>query len=280
MEALLYQMTDHLYVAVDRKHIRRTQNIRWIPNQRHRRGGKLSYAEWAHVIGIFQTLMFLHLQRSTDVNVLDVGCGTGLLAIAAEPVILPHGRYVGLDVSDKDIEFCRGHYPASLHEFIHFDKNNPAYAPAQRNQLAPWPLDSDRFDLVTALSVWTHLNETDALFYFAEVGRVLKPGGKAIITFFLLDEAYRASLSARSPDRGRYHMTLKSNWVFDQPAYGSAEWRCPSTAKIPEQAIAVSTAGLDRLLSVAPLKLEKHYRGNWKELPGVYFQDVLVFEKT
>jgi hypothetical protein len=64
-----------------------------------------------------------------------------------------------------DIEFCRAHYPSPPFEFIHFDIHNPAYAPAQEKRNRPWPLDDARFDVVTALSVWTHLNESDATFY-------------------------------------------------------------------------------------------------------------------
>lgn len=188
-----YHLLDSLYVPCDRKHVRRTRNIRLIPTERNRRGGKHAYSEWAHVIGIFQTLMFLNLHKKQGNTILDIGCGTGLLGIAAEPFLGHDGKYIGLDVIEEDIEFCRGHYSSTNFDFIHFNVNNPAYAPAQKGTESKWPFESESFDLATALSVWTHLNEEDALFYFKEVRRVLNPDGIAIVTFFLLDEMYQGS---------------------------------------------------------------------------------------
>lgn len=275
-----YHLLDSLYVPIDQTQIRRTRNIRLIPTERNRRGGKYAYSEWAHVIGIFQTLMFLNLHKKEGNMILDVGCGTGLLGIAAEPFLGQDGKYIGLDVMKKDIDFCRRHYTSKSFEFIHFDVNNPAYAPAQKDTKSKWPVESESFDLTTALSVWTHLNEEDALFYFKEVSRVLKPGGKAIVTFFLLDEVYERSLSMRSRQEGRFHMTLQDQWVFDQPSYRSDAWRHPKWAKVPESAIGITNVGLDRLTSNSGLKLIEQYQGNWKEVPGVFFQDVLIFKKV
>jgi len=275
-----YHLLDGLYVPLDQKHIRRTRNIRLIPNENNRRGGKYSYAEWAHVIGIFQTLMFLHLQKKENNMILDIGCGTGLLAIASEPFLGKNGKYIGIDVMKKDIDFCRGHYPFSNFEFIHFDVSNAIYAPAQKGTKAKWPIKSESFDLTTALSVWTHLNEEDALFYFKEISRVLKPNGKAIITFFLLDEIYRNSLEIRSNQEGRFHMTLQDQWIFDQPSYKSNMWFHPKWAQVPESATGVNEAGIDRLIARSGMKLIEHHQGNWKEVPGAFFQDVLIFQKA
>jgi SAM-dependent methyltransferase len=275
-----YRLLDKLYLPRDRKHIRRTRNIRLIPTEANRRGGKYSYAEWAHVIGIFQTLIFVHLPRKDENRILDVGCGTGLLGISSEPFLGHNGRYVGIDVTKEDVEFCRRHYPAPQFEFIHFDVNNPAYAPSQTNAKRPWPVESASFDLVTALSVWTHLSEDDALFYFKEISRVLKPDGRAIVTLFLIDDAYRSSLNAKSTEEGRFHMTPRDRWVFDRPSYGSDAWRHPKWATVPESAIGVTEIGLDRLIASSGMRLVNHYPGNWKEIPGVFFQDVLVFEKA
>jgi SAM-dependent methyltransferase len=278
--ALSYRLLDRLYVPRDIEHLRRTRNLRLIPCEDNRRGGKLSYAEWAHVIGIFQTLLHLHIVKKTGLEMLDVGCGTGLIGIAAEPLLGESGHYVGLDVMEADIEFCRAHYPSPPFNFIHFDIHNPAYAPSQKGANRPWPLDGARFDVVTALSVWTHLNENDATFYLKEVSRVLRPNGIALITFFILDAAYEQSVPHRSDARGRYNNTPQDRWIFDRPSYGSDAWFHPKWARVPEMAIGVTTDGLGRLLAASGLKIIQRYPGGWKEMPGVYFQDVLILSKA
>lgn len=280
LEVSPYHLLDKLYIPLDITHIRRTRNIRLIPNENNRRGGKYSYAEWAHVIGVFQTLMYIHLRNKESNMILDVGCGTGLLAISSEPFLGRDGKYIGIDVIKNDIDFCRGHYPSENFEFIYFDVNNPAYAPTQKDTKSKWPVESESIDLATALSVWTHLNEEDAVFYFKEISRVLKPDGKAIITFFLLDELYQKSLSIRSHQKGNYHMTFQDRWIFDQGSYGSDAWLHPKWARVPESAIGVTKVGLERLTSAAGLRLIEHYQGNWKEVLGAFFQDVLIFEKA
>lgn len=275
----LYKILDFLFVRFDRVYILRSKNIRLIPNEPYRRGGKYSYAEWGHVIGIFQTFMSLYLQNRENNNILDVGCGTGLLAISSEPFLGEYGKYVGIDVVEKDVRFCRKHYPSSNFEFIHLDANNPAYTSSQKSMKLKWPIESESIDLVTALSVWTHLKEEDSLFYFNEMSRVLKPDGIAIVTFFLLDKEYEKSCSNRTYQMGRYHMTSQARWIFDQSSYGSDAWLNPKWATIPEQAIGITKAGLDRLISGTDLTLIEHFQGNWKEIPGAFFQDILIFEK-
>jgi SAM-dependent methyltransferase len=279
MKEKLFTWLDRVFRDTDRTHIRRTKNIRLIPAYNDRRGGKLSYAEWAHVIGIFQTLLYQELDKKTGAKILDIGCGTGLLGIASEPFVGEGGSYTGIDVMKEDVDFCRSQYTAPNYSFIHFDLANPSYAAAQSTELKPWPIPPASQDMVTALSVWTHLSEKDATFYFNEIARVLHKGGKAMITFFILDEDYESSLARRSKTTGRYHNTNQADWVFNKSAYGSKNWFTTGFAQHPEDAIGITRAGFDMLLASSGLGFVRHYPGNWKENPGLFFQDVLIVRK-
>lgn len=274
-----YPQIDKIFQRTDKTHIRRTRNIRLIPGFKDRRGGKLSYAEWAHVIGIFQTVFYQTLGRKTGNRVLDIGCGTGLLGIAAEPFTADGGSYTGIDVMTEDINFCRSHFTMPNYNFIHLNVANAMYAGDQPAELTGWDVQDNSFDLITALSVWTHMSEKDAIFYFAEVARKLKKGGKAIITFFYLNDEYKSSLSKRSDAPGRFHSTNQNTWVFNKPAYDSKNWFTIPTANVPEDAIGINEKALDVLTQSSGLKLVNYYPGNWKEIPGVFFQDILIFEK-
>ncbi len=275
----LYSILDNFYSQVDKNRVRRTKNIRLIPDVNHRKGGKVSYAEWAHVIGIFQTIFYHHLENKKGNDILDVGCGTGLLGIASEPFTSENGSYTGIDVMKHDINYCLKNFKASNYKFIHFDVANPMYAANQDKEFKPWPIDTNSKDMVCALSVWTHLCEEDARFYFNEVSRVLRSKGKAVITFFVLDESYQNSLSRRTDEKGRFHSTNQMKWIYNQHAYQSKDWFTTEWSNNPEEAIAINKTALEKLIQESGLRLIKHYPGNWKEEPGAYFQDVLVFEK-
>ena len=133
--------------------------------------------------------------------------------------------------------------------------------------------------MVTALSVWTHLNQEDAIFYFCEVARVLKTEGIAVITFFYLDDIYEESLNKRSDNIGRYHSTNQLKWIFDKKAYNAFNWRTTEWSKVAEDAIGINEKGMKTLLEHSGLFITKYYPGNWKEVPGVYFQDIVVLKK-
>ena len=110
-------------------------------------------------------------------SLLDFGCGCGRVIRHWQDLELAaHGS----DYNGKLIEWCRRHLP-----FGTFTTN--ALVP-------PLPYDDDTFDLVYALSVFTHLPEELQLPWMDELRRVLAPGGLLLVTTH--GDAYLDELTA------------------------------------------------------------------------------------
>ena len=48
---------------------------------------------------------------SPDLDVLEVGCGTGRIYERLVPRLIPNERYTGVDVSERMLEIARGKFP-------------------------------------------------------------------------------------------------------------------------------------------------------------------------
>ena len=98
-------------------------------------------------------------------SLLDLGCGCG--RVVRQWATLP-GRVHGCDYNPRVVAWCRRQLP-----FARFEVN--ALTP-------PLPYDREQFDLVYALSVFTHLPEPLLAPWMQELARVLRPGGFLILT--------------------------------------------------------------------------------------------------
>jgi SAM-dependent methyltransferase len=98
-------------------------------------------------------------------SVLDFGCGCGRVTRYWSDFT---GAVSGSDVSAKAIEWCRAHL-----SFARFETNAPA---------PPLAFADESFDLVYALSVFTHLPADLQLAWRDELHRVLRPGGALLVT--------------------------------------------------------------------------------------------------
>lgn len=245
-----------------------------------KRGGGLgttTYGEWCYTVGIFQSLLFQNLP-ARPVRMLDVGCGVGRLYLAAKPYLTDGDTYLGIDVGKGFIDICNDHYDQPGVSFRHTEASNGYYAKDVRGEPVAWPIEDGAHNLVTALSVWTHLREEDWRFYLNEVGRVLSPGGRAIISFFILDDLYRPE--TKTAKISKFYPQPESKWIFDAPAYDSADWVYPSWADVPEVATGVPHDKFAQAVAEAGLKVSRYMPGQWKDQPGFFFQDVVVFEKA
>lgn len=99
-------------------------------------------------------------------RMLDFGFGTGRVLLHFLPFRMK--RY-GCDVNPAALEWTTG----VLGNFADLRLSNPE---------PPLPYDNGFFDLVTAMSVFTHIRLNAQRGWVAELGRVLKPGGCVVAT--------------------------------------------------------------------------------------------------
>lgn len=283
MSDLLYRAIDALSIPLECGMMHQNRFLERIPLYADRKGGTNTAIEYAYTIGHFQAQAALTVpDKIGALDVLDVGCGSGRLAHAMAP-LLGTGQYVGVDIAKDDIDRAKRIWSnprpdAPRISFLHLDHANRTYAPGQAAKFPPYPFADGSFDLATALSVWTHLNHDDAVFYLGEVSRCLRPDGKAIITFFVLDEGYQEFLKTR-PAENPYSKRDPKKHTFDLSTDGFDDWRHPSWVKTPEEMIGVTSKGLAELEASSGLKVETIHRGNWRSRPGLFYQDVVTFSK-
>ncbi len=137
-------------------------------------------------------LVFPEIPAESYDMVFDFGCGCGRLARRLIQQRHRPSRYVGIDLHRGMIEWCRANLaPAAPgFQFLHHDVHNRSLNPgADKPLVAPFPVEDGGFTFVIAYSVFTHLLESQVPHYVAEVGRILKPGGSALTTWFLFDKA-------------------------------------------------------------------------------------------
>jgi SAM-dependent methyltransferase len=106
-----------------------------------------------------------HVDLGSVGAVLDFGCGCGRVTRYFHDF---EGEVAGSDLSHDAIEWCRDNL-----EFGSFVTNGLA---------PPLVFDDESFDLVYALSVFTHLTAELQLAWRDELRRVLRPGGRLLIT--------------------------------------------------------------------------------------------------
>jgi SAM-dependent methyltransferase len=140
-------------------------------------GGRLAAASVADALG----------RRGAQVDelgsILDFGCGCG--RVVRRWAGLAATAVAGSDMNEGAIEWCRRNLP-----FARFEVNKLE---------PPLAFDPESFDLVYALSVFTHLPEELERRWIDELTRVLRPGG-----FLLLSthgEAYLPRLTPSERER-------------------------------------------------------------------------------
>jgi SAM-dependent methyltransferase len=144
-----------------------------------------------------------------DSHVLDVGCGVGRMGIMLAHYLGPTARYEGFDImedlirwADREISGRAPHF-----KFQHVNVYNKAYNPSGTLAASEFrfPYEDESFDLIFLSSVFTHLLSDDLRHYLDEIYRVLRPEGRCLSTYFLMNKESRAVIDAGRSFFGRVH---------------------------------------------------------------------------
>lgn len=194
-----------------------------------------------------------------DMSVLDVGCGQGRMARPLVDFLSPQtGRYNGFDIVKSGIDWCRHHY-ADVPNFTFHHANiinaryNAGGDVAAKDYIFPYADDS--FDMIFLTSVFTHMFKEDAANYLAEIQRVLKPGGRSVITWFIMRQGGSPDLDFAHQYDDVTWTTLKSN---------------------PEAALAFDKGFILDLYRQAGFQPPQIHEGHWATKGGRSYQDMIV----
>lgn len=128
-----------------------------------------------------------------------------------------------------------------------------------------FPFPDAPFDVIHAASLFTHLLPDETRNYLRESRRVLKPNGRCLFSFFLLD-------NYRGPGT-----TISRLHEFPCPYPGDPRVAVRDL-KRPDDIIAYSIAPLRSYAGDGGLRVAKVLPGLWSEKPGwaVHEQDLLL----
>jgi SAM-dependent methyltransferase len=202
-------------------------------------------------------------------RVLDIGCGIGRMALPLTGY-LDGGSYAGFDVGREMVRWCSRQITPRWPNFeftwapIYNGKYNPFGKVAATEFRFPYADAS--FDFAFATSLFTHLLRDETSHYLSETARVLRPGGRCLLTFFLLTPASEAEVAA-----GR------AEFDFSHPIPGGKT----TDPRQPEETTAFPAAGMPALLEAAGLRIREPIRfGSWANAAAApTLQDIVVAER-
>lgn len=210
----------------------------------------------------------LYCPISPNDTVLEVGCGVGRDAIQLTKHLGPKGKYIGFDIIKPSIEWCQKSISTKYpnFKFYYYDLWSQIHNPNGKLRVngIKFPAKDKSVDRIVLHSVFTHMFREDIVHYLKEFRRVLKPDGKAMASFFVLDQE---SLElAKNSD---------SNLKFEHK-YGKGCYI--NDLQYPEGAIGYTPKNIHRMLRESGLKLDQPiHRGFWSGRRNVKDgQDILV----
>ena len=265
---LIFRQLFHSY------HTRRLfgESAHLVPPLRMMHDGPVGYAEFKENGLEFFRLYVELCDLKPYEKMLDVGCGIGRKTLPLTSYLSGSGSYDGLDIVKSGIDWCVQRYTPQYPNFNFqlLDVFNRHYNPVGTRRAAEYifPFDDEQFDFAVLNSVFTHMMPDEVASYLSEVARVLKPGGRCLISFFLLNRESISLIEAGKSTQNLRHEFGPSRAV---------------SRESPEEAIGYDESYIIGLYEKHGLQIKRPIiYGSWcARLEFVSYQDqILSFKLT
>nr|WP_295972079.1 class I SAM-dependent methyltransferase [uncultured Bacillus sp.] len=160
-------------------------------------------------------------------SVLDVGSGSGRMAVPLTKYLSENGSYAGFDLYAEGIKWSKENITPKFpnFQFNHIDIYNQYYNPSGQYKAThfKFPYQDQTFDFIFLTSVFTHMLPDDLENYLSEISRVMKKTGRCFITQFLLNpESTQLQLTSPSTLRFIHNKGNYSLLYENQPEFAVA----------------------------------------------------------
>jgi ubiquinone/menaquinone biosynthesis C-methylase UbiE len=206
--------------------------------------------------------------KPTD-RILDIGSGIGRKTI---PLLgyVTSGSYEGVDPMAKQVKWCSdritSRYPKF--RFQRVDVWSKHYNPSGKIKPSEYkfPFADAEFDFVIMGSVFTHMFPQDVDHYIREISRVLKPGGRGWITFFLLNQESLAAITEKRSTLNLIHEVEQGSRADNPDRF--------------ETAVAHSEELVLKMFSLHGIHPEVAEYGSWCGRQADYYQDIVKISRN
>jgi SAM-dependent methyltransferase len=149
---------------------------------------------------------------SSHRRVLDLGCGCGrVLRALSLRTDRETTELFGADIDAEAVRWCQENY-----------SHQASFSVVGASPPTAFP--SGFFDLIYAISVFTHLPEELQFSWLAEIRRILKPGGYALLTVHGAAHVHSVPRERKDELTGRGFVYAKTGATRGLPAFYQTAW--------------------------------------------------------
>lgn len=192
-------------------------------------------------VGAIEAEILVHAGLAPGMAVLDLGCGSGRLAVALARTL--EISYLGLDVVPALLDYARTKTPKSYRFVL--------------NRALSLPVEAGSVDVLCAFSVFTHLLHAETYLYLEDAHRALRSGGRVVLSFLefalpdhwaVFDRTVQAQRASTVPHLNQFMERNQITALAQRLGYESVSFIDGNTAPWPSgaplgQSIAVLTKG-------------------------------------